>query len=213
VRAIHAMVVVGYDDNEGCFELFNSWGGKWARGGFVKVRYEDFQKYCKRAFVFEMNESDVKPEGGIINSGFVNVELKKIDRDHKIIESNYDRLLHGDLFKIYVDAKLKERNIAVYSIEDDDISLLETFYCEGSRSIEIPNTHEGFKFKNSKNARLLIIVSAEKLDVPSRFRSFLRVMKRKKINYKNKGFSKIRNTISIDEKEPIEIFIIPLNDV
>jgi len=40
----HAMCVVGYDDDlaGGAFEIMNSWGDDWANGGFVWVRYRDF---------------------------------------------------------------------------------------------------------------------------------------------------------------------------
>lgn len=37
----HALSVVGYDDETGCFELMNSWGQDWAEKGFARVRYED----------------------------------------------------------------------------------------------------------------------------------------------------------------------------
>ena len=49
----HAMVVVGYDDNKhgGAFELMNSWGTKWGNNGFAWIRYTDFDKYVKTAYV------------------------------------------------------------------------------------------------------------------------------------------------------------------
>ena len=30
----HAMVVVGYDDDQNAFRLMNSWGQEWCEGGF-----------------------------------------------------------------------------------------------------------------------------------------------------------------------------------
>ncbi|MCF6213734.1 MAG: DUF4384 domain-containing protein [Flavobacteriaceae bacterium] len=49
----HAMVVIGYDDYKygGAFELMNSWGTRWANNGFAWVRYADFNKYVKTAYV------------------------------------------------------------------------------------------------------------------------------------------------------------------
>lgn len=43
----HAMLIVGYDDEleGGCFRVLNSWGTKWADGGFVWIPYGEFAKY------------------------------------------------------------------------------------------------------------------------------------------------------------------------
>ncbi len=43
----HAMLIVGYDDTleGGCFRVLNSWGPKWADGGFVWIPYNEFAKY------------------------------------------------------------------------------------------------------------------------------------------------------------------------
>ena len=46
----HSMVVVGFDDSRGAFEVMNSWGEKWANKGFIWIRYRDFAKYCSQAF-------------------------------------------------------------------------------------------------------------------------------------------------------------------
>ncbi|MGB1242265.1 MAG: C1 family peptidase [Chitinophagales bacterium] len=46
----HAMVVVGYDESQKAFEIMNSWGKNWARGGFVKVKYNHFASHCKYAY-------------------------------------------------------------------------------------------------------------------------------------------------------------------
>ena len=49
----HAMVVVGYDDNKygGAFEIMNSWGTRFRNGGFFWVKYNDFKKYVRTAYV------------------------------------------------------------------------------------------------------------------------------------------------------------------
>ena len=48
----HAMVVVGYDDSKGAFEIMNSWGNRWGNGGFIWVKYEDYAKFCCYGFQF-----------------------------------------------------------------------------------------------------------------------------------------------------------------
>ncbi|MAD98417.1 MAG: hypothetical protein CMB99_13920 [Flavobacteriaceae bacterium] len=49
----HAMVVVGYDDNKagGAFEIMNSWGTRFGRNGFFWIKYSDFARQVKTAYV------------------------------------------------------------------------------------------------------------------------------------------------------------------
>ncbi len=57
----HAMVVVGYDDTKhgGAFEIMNSWGTRFRNGGFFWVRYNDFKKYIKTAYVLVDNANSI----------------------------------------------------------------------------------------------------------------------------------------------------------
>jgi len=59
----HAMVVIGYDDNKygGAFELMNSWGTRWGNNGFGWIRYADFEKYVKTAYVMVDNIKNPQP--------------------------------------------------------------------------------------------------------------------------------------------------------
>lgn len=56
-RGGHAMVVVGYDDFKygGAFEIMNSWGTGFRNGGFFWVRYNDFKRFTKTAYVLVDN--------------------------------------------------------------------------------------------------------------------------------------------------------------
>ena len=46
----HAMVVVGFDDGKGAFEVMNSWGEAWGTKGFFWIRYEDYARHTLQAF-------------------------------------------------------------------------------------------------------------------------------------------------------------------
>jgi len=48
----HAVALVSYDDNlyGGAFEIMNSWGTTWGNGGFIWVKYDDFQRLCMEAY-------------------------------------------------------------------------------------------------------------------------------------------------------------------
>ncbi|MBF0562283.1 MAG: C1 family peptidase [Alphaproteobacteria bacterium] len=51
----HAMVVVGYDDNQEAFKLFNSWGTRWGNAGFGWVGYDTFRARVRSAFVMQVS--------------------------------------------------------------------------------------------------------------------------------------------------------------
>lgn len=53
----HAMVVIGYDDEEECFELLNSFGTDWGNVGFCKIKYEDFAEDVKYGFVMYIDKA------------------------------------------------------------------------------------------------------------------------------------------------------------
>ncbi|MFZ2899969.1 MAG: C1 family peptidase [Saprospiraceae bacterium] len=57
----HAMVVVGYDDGIGAFEVMNSWGEGWANGGFIWIKYEDYAKHVRYAFEMTLNNESALP--------------------------------------------------------------------------------------------------------------------------------------------------------
>lgn len=52
----HALTVIGYDDARygGAFEVMNSWGTSWGKGGFLWIRYDDMERICLEAFELSM---------------------------------------------------------------------------------------------------------------------------------------------------------------
>lgn len=58
----HAMCVIGYDDAKEAFEIMNSWGTTWGKGGFTWVKYNDFATYVKYAYEVYPDESLKKTE-------------------------------------------------------------------------------------------------------------------------------------------------------
>jgi C1A family cysteine protease len=49
----HEMIVVGYDDNRKAFRIQNSWGRKWADGGYGWFSYDFWKRYVKTGFVID----------------------------------------------------------------------------------------------------------------------------------------------------------------
>jgi Papain family cysteine protease len=57
VDSYHAMVVVGYDNVEKHFELLNSFGAAWGRNGYIEVKYDDFERLCRYAYVMTLEKN------------------------------------------------------------------------------------------------------------------------------------------------------------
>lgn len=60
----HAMVVVGYDEEKGGFEVMNSWGAEWGNDGFFWVKFEDFGKFCVYGYqlLIDKKEDPLNPK-------------------------------------------------------------------------------------------------------------------------------------------------------
>ena len=83
----HAMVVVGYDDDKygGAFELLNSWGTNWGNSGYIWVRYADFKKNTKTAYV--LIDKSVKPT----------VIVSPDDNNDDVVVTNNSSTLAGEM--------------------------------------------------------------------------------------------------------------------
>lgn len=46
------LIVVGYDEVEQAFEVQGCWGSSWGQSGYMKIRYDDFEKYAMNGYVF-----------------------------------------------------------------------------------------------------------------------------------------------------------------
>ena len=43
--ANHAVLLVGWDDSDGCWIIKNSWGAGWGENGYARVKYGDLEQY------------------------------------------------------------------------------------------------------------------------------------------------------------------------
>jgi Papain family cysteine protease len=68
VSGNHAMLLIGYDNVEKEFELMNSFGPAWGRNGFIKIKFDDFERLCKYAFLLVLNDGKAQ-NTTIKNSG------------------------------------------------------------------------------------------------------------------------------------------------
>lgn len=93
----HAMVVVGFDDGLGAFEILNSWGDTWANEGYIWVKYQDFAAYCKYGFQISLN-GEASPD--LIYSGNFNFR-RKVGRlaDGTILFKQEDPQFNGEYYE------------------------------------------------------------------------------------------------------------------
>ena len=131
----HAMVVVGYDNNEygkkGAFKLMSSWGQKWGDQGFIWVSYENFGKFCRYGYVIFLDKKSTASEEKLVverNNDFA-ISSNMIyynDLGQKLIaeaqlESPFHYVLSnkkwklGHLFQLEIIGELEHQYIYVFS--------------------------------------------------------------------------------------------------
>jgi hypothetical protein len=103
----HAMCVIGYDDylNGGSFQLMNSWGTDWGKGGFAWIRYADFKEFNVEAYgLYPMGNADrVQPTsfsgsfGLELNNGKKTIALREAGKNY--FETT-NKLSSADKFKV-----------------------------------------------------------------------------------------------------------------
>lgn len=60
----HCISVVGYDDNQQCWLVKNSWGTNWGEGGYIKIRYGQPDLLIDSDWQFYSCDPDVQPVRG-----------------------------------------------------------------------------------------------------------------------------------------------------
>lgn len=70
----HCICVVGYDDNQQCWIVKNSWGTGWGDGGFVKIRYNQADLLIDTSWQFYSVDPDVQPDKGCADASHILVD-------------------------------------------------------------------------------------------------------------------------------------------
>jgi hypothetical protein len=107
----HAMVVVGYDDNLSAFKVFNSWGTKWGKNGIIWVKYNEFAKYCKYAYIIYIGrnkpivsvQTPVKASPVVASTNEANLTSTLEELPLREISGRFDFLKFTGSFDIYGD--------------------------------------------------------------------------------------------------------------
>lgn len=139
----HAMVVTGYDDRKGAFRLMNSWGQNWGDKGFIWIKYNDFGRFCKYAYVMrlaaeempEMTENqleapNVRPlqrlsgklefrslEGWQPQSGAPVFETQAVQRQGFVYQLRREDWQTGQLFQLILQDMPADQYLYVFSVD------------------------------------------------------------------------------------------------
>ncbi len=236
---LHAMCVIGYDDNfkgKGGFELMNSWGTDWGNKGFTYISYENFAKFTPYAYElipFETksvnNVYSVNSNVKLIDFNNKNLSVKETSKTGEFIATNYFN--SGDKFKVYINS---DQQSYVYIIGSDLSNSIEMLYPKSNTSallnyknatIPFPAENEYIQFDQNKGQDVLCVIFSErelntkdleyklkatKLSLPEAMNAeFPKSGSTKYINSTSNGLQ-IKNEAS---KSPVEYVIIYMNHV
>ncbi|NEW61165.1 DUF4384 domain-containing protein [Sulfurovum sp. bin170] len=181
----HAMVVVGYDDNQegGSFQLMNSWGKRWGEDGFTWIRYSDFGHFVREAYEMIPNPPPQEPTrlGGA---------LKFVDSNGNEMSATYSH--NSNLYKMNQPYKTGTRfNFFIqnaqpaylYAFGLDAQNKVSTIFPHDSRisaflgyknsSIAFPDEHSHIRMDNHIGKDYFIVLySKEKLNIDAIKSSF-----------------------------------------
>ncbi len=175
----HAICVIGYDDyktnNEGAFQIMNSWGEDWGKKGLFWIRYSDFEHFTREAYgLYPMGSSEVTnttkldAEIGIVynktgkylpfkyNNGieFESTELLTIDEDFKVEITNS--------MECYTYIFGEETDGSSYVLFP--YTAKHSPYCGITGTRLFPKDHSLFADAKGRKDHFAIVVSKQKLD-------------------------------------------------
>ncbi|ABM03465.1 peptidase C1A, papain [Psychromonas ingrahamii 37] len=64
LEGYHCVSVVGYDDNQQCWIIKNSWGPGWGENGFIRIAYNQADLLIDTGWAFYSVDTDVQPAKG-----------------------------------------------------------------------------------------------------------------------------------------------------
>jgi C1A family cysteine protease len=184
----HAMCVIAYDDVKfgGCFKLANSWGFGYGAQGYVYIKYIDFKKAVKEAFVFDIDDyqnptidyqnykrfsfSDPKfknhiYEGEINDDNRINgYGIYSIDHKYFLI-GKFDNGIRNGPF-ITIDEKA-DKLITVYEYENDQIIKKIIGFANNSENKSIIDFTKYIK-KVIPNQKVIVSDESPELDIATK---------------------------------------------
>jgi hypothetical protein len=181
----HAMCVIGYDNLKfgGCFKLANSWGTEYGEEGFVYIKYADFKKSVKEAYIFEIEDSKTINQPnyqrfnfsepryknhmyeGEVNADFINgYGIYSIDHKYFLIGKFDNGVKNGPFITIDQDA---EELITVYEFENDEIVKKISGFANNNENKDINDFTKYIK-KVIPNQKIILSEKSLELDLSNK---------------------------------------------
>lgn len=185
----HAVVIVGYDDEKGMFEILNSWGTSFGDGGYFWMKYDDFIVYTHYAAILilpEIHESDMVTLEGSVNLRYFDKTLNRLEdvnmikgESYKYITAKQDWNL-GEIFQLNIKNRIKNEYVYVFSIDGlnntnihfprrkefgnlNSIDINESpLFTSAKGELFIPNNRTGMQLNTNKEV-LCILFSKEEI--------------------------------------------------
>lgn len=134
IKGGHALCVIGYNDLKKTIELINSWGEDWGDGGFFTVSYENFEKYAKYGYSFELDNStknlintNITLSGNFSFKKYIgqDINANNIFENTSVINNgNYYSLSNSvskdDFFRLVAGNLTKDSYVYIFSIKPDN---------------------------------------------------------------------------------------------
>lgn len=175
----HAMCVIGYDDyktdEEGAFQIMNSWGETWGNKGIFWMRYSDFEHFNKEAYgLYPMGSSEkftskkLKAEIGIV----INKTGNYIPFRYKggMTFSNTEPMVTDQDFKIEITNSM-ECYVYVFGEETDGSSYTlfpytpkHSPYCGITGTRLFPRDYSLYPDNTGRQDHIAVVISKQKLD-------------------------------------------------
>ena len=155
-HGLHAMTIVGYDNNKdgGAFRILNSWGTAWGDKGFIWMRYSDFKASGLLAIqVFANPNTPVPIEKEQPQPQPQPTPDPKPEPKPKPSENTFE--LKGDVeFKINTgeDMPIKKTSTRNLTVEDDEVAAKEDLVAYTMRDTYVSGTKFRFYLNVDKEA-------------------------------------------------------------
>lgn len=189
----HALCITGYNEFTKTFEAMNSWGEDWGDNGYIRIKYDDFGKYCKYGFQITLSErkqgESVELQGNFIFRYPVTGEGDNPAFEHAnpFFNGNYFELEKkdwkvGDLFQLVSKEMQKNTYSYVFSIDaenkaevhwprervfkNEDLLGLDEVPLVPNKNAEIivPGKYSALRLAHPGTDYLIVIYSDERID-------------------------------------------------
>lgn len=133
----HAMCVIGYDNINKKFEILNSWGTAFGNGGYLTISYDDYAKYCKYGYQFNLQDNQPavtfnfkagfkinKLKGYNSDKGAFVFEALPAARTGAYYTLPPGAIRKGEHFKVLANGMSKDTYLYIFSLKPDGSSEL-----------------------------------------------------------------------------------------